>query len=126
MSSSSANEDLRHRRPNDLKAQGEDGKGDINEAQTPQSDDDEDVDKVEQRLVFALTSFLVCLICFKKFVSRLDKIKELLPQGSDSMGSYVDSTLSGLPPRFVFNLSISKQLLLGGEIGLFVVSLPFL
>lgn len=65
MSSSSANEDLRHRRPNDLKAQVEDEKGDINEAQTPQSDDDEDVDKVEQRLVFALTSLLVYLICFQ-------------------------------------------------------------
>lgn len=29
--------------------------------------------------------------------------KKLLPQGSDSMGSYVDSSLAGFSPRYVLS-----------------------
>ncbi|KAI6241821.1 Phosphatidate cytidylyltransferase [Aphelenchoides fujianensis] len=80
-------EELRQRRPQLFPASAAEAKihdgGDgapENDAKTPRSDDDDDdMDTVE---------------------ARLDKIKELLPQGSDSMGSYVDSSLSGLPPRW--------------------------
>ncbi|KAI6190892.1 Phosphatidate cytidylyltransferase [Aphelenchoides bicaudatus] len=43
---------------------------------------------------------MMCKLHNQKTKKILDRIKELLPQGSDSMGSYVDSSLSGLPPRW--------------------------
>jgi len=75
MSSEASIDELRHRRPNELKAQDPD---ETTDEKSPKSDDDED-DDVEE---------------------RLNKIKDLLPQGSDSMGSYVDSGLSNLPPKW--------------------------
>ncbi|KAI6174360.1 Phosphatidate cytidylyltransferase [Aphelenchoides besseyi] len=71
-------DELRHRRPQTLPP---DGSGDQtdNETKTPRSDDEDDVDAVE---------------------ARLEKIRELLPQGSDSMGSFVDTNLSGLTPKW--------------------------